>query len=94
MVDVDVWRRRVFTKALTKANMRYITSHTLLHSYAALRLAADHNIADVSGQLGHHNVKMTLDVYNHWLSGQSKKEVDSLDTLHLSVPQTHPEAIN
>ena len=38
-----------------------------------------HNIADVSNQLGHHSVKLTMDVYYHWIPGKKKSEVDELD---------------
>ncbi len=29
-------------------------------------------------QLGHYSVKLTLDVYNHWLTGGKKSGVDTL----------------
>jgi integrase len=38
------------------------------------------NIVDVSKQLGHHSVKITLDVYAHWVPGGKKAEVDELDS--------------
>lgn len=90
-VDKDSWRRRVFNKALKKAGLRRIRIHDLRHTYATLRISAGHNIADVSGQLGHHSVKLTLDVYHHWMPGQAKSEVDALDTLHSNAPSLHPE---
>jgi integrase len=65
-----------------------------MHTYTSLRLAVGHNLVEVSGQLGHNSTKMTLDVYALWLPRQSKNEVDSLDTLHITAPQAHPEAIN
>jgi integrase len=49
------------------------------HTYATLRIAKGDNIADVSKQLGHHSVKLTLDTYNHWMPGKKKAEVDGLD---------------
>jgi integrase len=96
-IDLNNWRRRVYNKVLTTARLRKIRIPDLRHTYATLRIAAGHNISDVSNQLGHHSVKLTLDVYNHWLPGQNKSEVDSLDNLHLtphqSAPQAHPEAL-
>jgi integrase len=44
-----------------------------------LRLSKGDNVTDVSKQLGHHSVKLTLDIYNHWLPGGKKSEVDALD---------------
>ena len=92
IIDVNNWRRRVFNKALEKAKLRRIRIHDLRHTYATLRIQAGHNIADVSNQLGHHSVKLTMDVYYHWVPGKQKSEVDSLDNLHFFAPYTHPEA--
>ena len=44
-------------------------------------------MADVSNQLGHHSVKLTLDVYYHWLPGKKKSEVDALDDQALNLPK-------
>ena len=90
-IDVDNWRPRVFNKALKKAGLRKIRIHDLRHTYATLRISKGDNIADVSNQLGHHSVKLTLDTYYHWIPGKQKNEVDALDNLHLSAPYTHPE---
>jgi hypothetical protein len=51
------------------------------------------NIGDVSNQLGHHSVKLTLDTYYHWIPGKKKSEVDALDNPALKLPnapQVHP----
>lgn len=82
-IDKDVWRRRIFNKALEKAGLRKIRIHDLRHTYATLRIAKGDNIADVSNQLGHHSVKLTLDVYYHWIPGANKREVDGLDDIIL-----------
>ena len=79
MIDTHNWRRRVFKKALVKAEMRAIRIHDLRHTYATIRINAGHNINDVSGQLGHSSLKMTLDTYTHWMPGKQKSEVDELD---------------
>jgi integrase len=78
-IDKDNWRRRVFNKALQKAGIRRIRIHDLRHTYATLRISKGDNIADVSNQLGHHSVKLTMDVYYHWIPGKKKSEVDELD---------------
>jgi integrase len=93
LIDKDNWRRRVFSKALENARVRRIRIHDLRHTYATLRISKGDNIADVSNQLGHHSVKLTLDVYNHWIPGKKKTEVDALDDpsyLLSSAPYTHP----
>lgn len=80
MVDPDLLRRRVFLKILEKAELRHIRMHDLRHTYASLRISKGDNILDVSKQLGHHSVKITLDVYAHWMPGSKKAEVDGLDS--------------
>jgi integrase len=90
-IDLNNWRRRVFKKALEKAELRGVRIHDIRHSYASIRIAKGDNIQDVSKQLGHHSVKLTLDVYSHWLPGKKKAEVDALDDMDSSAPYTHPE---
>jgi integrase len=88
-------RYKVFKKALLaslkKAGLRKIRVHDLRHTYATVRLLNGHNVGDVSYQLGHSSIKITYDIYGHWIPGNFKSEVDSLDTLHLNAPYTHPE---
>ena len=80
MVDGNNFRKRVFSKVLEKAELRQIRIHDLRHTYATLRISKGDNIVDVSKQLGHHSVKITLDVYAHWVPGGKKSEVDELDS--------------
>lgn len=93
-IDKDVWRRRIFNKVLTEAGLRRVRIHDLRHTYATLRISKGDDIADVSNQLGHHSIKLTMDVYYHWMPGKKKSEVDGLDDLcfpHPDAPYTHPE---
>jgi len=95
LIDKDNWRRRVFNKALKKADIRRIRIHDLRHTYATLRISKGDNVADVSNQLGHHSVKLTMDVYYQWFPGKKKSEVDGLDDpsfTHPNAPSLHPEA--
>jgi len=91
MIDPANLRKRVFYKCLEKADLRRIRIHDLRHTYATLRIQVGHNIADVSKQLGHHSIKITIDTYYHWIPGSNKSEVDQLDsetapTCTLSAP--------
>ena len=80
--------------ALERIAPKPISPHDLRHTYATLRIAKGDNIVDVSKQLGHKNIKITLDTYTHWVPMEGyQQEVDELDTLHLSAPYTHPESI-
>jgi integrase len=78
-IDVNNWRRRVFDQTLKKAGLRKVRIHDLRHTYATLRISKGDNFDDVSKQLGHFSTKFTLDVYNHWMPGKKKVEVDALD---------------
>ena len=83
-IDLSNWRRRIFNKALDKAKLRRVRIHDLRHTYATLRISKGDNITDVSNQLGHYSVKLTLDTYNHWFPGKKKSEVDGLDDIGYS----------
>jgi integrase len=67
--------------------------HSLRHSYATIRLMRGHNVGDVSYQLGHSSIRITYDVYAHWIPGQFKSEVDELDTMHPNAPHLHPQTV-
>jgi hypothetical protein len=56
-----------------------IRIHDLGHTYATWRIFKGDNILDVSKQLGHHSLKITLDTYAHRMPGGKKSEVDELD---------------
>jgi integrase len=79
MVDVSNLRKRVFYKCLEKVGLRRIRLHDLRHTYATLRIQAGHNIADVSKQLGHHSIRITVDTYYHWIPGTGRSEVNELN---------------
>jgi len=66
-------------KCLDKSNLRKIRIHDLRHTYASIRLLRGHNVGDVSYQLGHSSIKITYDIYGHWIPGKFKSEVDELD---------------
>ncbi len=91
-IDYYNWLRRVFNPALEKGGIRQIRIHDLRHTYATLRIAKGDSIADVSKQLGHHSVKLTMDVYYHWIPGKKKSEVDELDGDYEAQPSaTYPQ---
>lgn len=70
---------------------RYITPHDLRHSYATLRIAKGDNIVDVSKQLGHSSIEITLQKYTHWIPQEEYvHQVEELDSLHLPAPYPHP----
>ena len=88
----EIFGRVAFRNALKRccegAGFRHIRTHDLRHSYATIRLMRGHNIGDVSYQLSHSSISMTLDVYSNWMPGGFKSEVDDLDNLKLSTLQS------
>jgi len=80
----EMLNRTSFQNALNQCAKKaglghHIRIHSLRHSYATIRLMKGHNVGDVSYQLGHSSIKITYDVYAHWMPGQFKSEVDELD---------------
>ena len=71
--------RRVFGKVLRKAGLRQIRIHDLRHTYASLLLSQRAPLVYVKEQLGHHSIKITVDIYEHLMPGEHKGEVDRLD---------------
>jgi integrase len=90
----NIFHRQPFEAALNRclkaAGLHRIRIHDLRHTYATTRLLRGHNVGDVSYQLGHSSIKMTYDVYTHWMPGKFKNEVDELDNPHSNAPYTHP----
>jgi len=80
----------VLNRCLKRAGLHRVRIHSLRHSYATIRLMRGHNAGDVSYQLGHSSIKITYDIYAHWIPGQFKSEVDELDNQHPNAPHAHP----
>jgi len=73
------WRERVFNKALEKAKLRKIRIHDLRHGFATQLIQAGESLAFIKDQLGHHSIKVTVDIYGHLVPGANKSAVDKLD---------------
>ena len=74
-------RHRVWRKLLAKAELRYIRVHDLHHTFASLLIQQGESLAYVKEQLGHHSIRMTVDVYGHLVPGGNRQAVDRLDGL-------------
>lgn len=55
--------------------------------HTTIRILKGHIIGDVSHQLGHSSIKITYDVYAHWIPGTFKSEVDYLDNVNPNTSQ-------
>lgn len=84
--------KNALNRCLHGAGLARIRIHDLRHTYATIRLLRGHNIGDVSYQLGHSSIKITYDIYGHWMPGKFKNEVDQLDiSTAPDCPQTAPK---
>ncbi|MBN2468994.1 MAG: tyrosine-type recombinase/integrase [Deltaproteobacteria bacterium] len=69
----------MFDKALEKAQLRRIRVHDLRHTFASLLIQAGESLPYVRDQLGHHSIRVTVDIYGHLAPGGNKEAVDRLD---------------
>jgi integrase len=88
------WRERIFNKALEKAKLRKIRVHDLRHRYASQLIKSGESLAYIRDQLGHHSIKVTVDIYGHLVPGANKSAVDRLDDEALKGTPVAPEAVN
>jgi integrase len=64
---------------LEKAGLRRIHIHNLRHGYASMLIQAGESLAYIRDQLGHHSIKVTVDIYGHLAPEGNKEAVDRLD---------------
>jgi integrase len=74
-------KRRHFEKCLEHAGLRRIRFHDLRHTYATLLLMQGESPVYVKEQLGHSSIKVTVDIYGHWIPGANRAAVNRLPTL-------------
>lgn len=79
MMDTENFRHRVWAKLHLKAGMRRIRIHDLRHTFASLLIQQGESLAYVKEQMGHHSIRVTVDVYGHLVPGGNKAAVDRLD---------------
>jgi integrase len=84
LLDGNNLYNRVFKKCLAKAGLRQVRIHDLRHTFASLLISQGESLAYVKDQLGHHSIKVTVDIYGHLVPGANKAAVDKLDELDLN----------
>ena len=73
------FERRVFHKIFARAGLRRIRFHDLRHTFASRLLQNGESPAYVKEQMGHHSIKVTVDIYGHLVPGSNREAVDRLD---------------
>jgi integrase len=91
IMDPDNFRHRVWSKLLTKAGFRQIRIHDLRHTFASLLIQQGESLAYVKDQMGHHSIRVTVDVYGHLVPGGNKAAVDKLDDQNSGELEDKPE---
>jgi len=73
-----VWQN-VWGPLLKRAKARYRKPHALRHTFASLLIQQGASLAYVRDQMGHHSIKMTVDIYGPLVPGANKAAVDRPD---------------
>lgn len=66
---------------LKKLSIDHIKFHGLRHTYASRLLELNENPKTVQRLLGHHDIKVTLNIYSHILQDTKVSAINKLDTL-------------
>ena len=80
-IDPDNFARRVWARALRRAELRRIRFHDLRHTYASLLIAQGAHPKYIQAQLGHASIQTTLDRYGHLMPDGHAAEARKLDRL-------------
>jgi len=74
------YHRRFMKKLVdTYPEMEYISLHKLRHSYASILASQGVQIKNLMSQLGHSEIKMSLEVYTHALEDSKKAEIAKIN---------------
>ena len=71
--------QNVWGPLLKRTAVRYRKPHALRHTFASLLIQQGESLAYVRDQMGHHSIKITVDIYGHLVPGANKAAVDRLD---------------
>jgi len=84
-VEIHHVKTRHFHNCLAKAGLRRIRFHDLRHTTNVAVDARLESPAYVRDQLGHSSIKMTVDIYVHWIPGANRQAVNRLPGLTVST---------
>ena len=84
LIDVDHFRARVWKPLLAKAELPARRMHDLRHTYISTRIKRGEDLAAISRDAGHANLRITLETYAHFVPAGNPTELPPLDELFLS----------
>jgi len=71
--------------------MRRVRFHDLRHTFASRLLQNAESPVYVKDQMGHHSIKVTVDIYGHLIPGANRAAVDRLDATGRNPRATEKE---
>ena len=77
-LHANYWKK-IFDKAVAKTGLRKIRIYDLRHNYPSILIQAGESLAYIRDQLGHHSIKMTVDIYGHLAPEGNKSAVERLN---------------
>ncbi len=75
-LDLHNWRSRYWYPALELADLTRRGPYALRHTFAYFSLLAGVPLADLSIEMGHESVRLTLDTYGHWADHMGRRAAD------------------
>jgi integrase len=75
-LDLHNWRSRAWYPALELACVDRRGPYALRHTFAYFSLLAGVSLADLSIEMGHESVRLTLDTYGHWADQLGRRAAD------------------
>jgi integrase len=85
--------RREFEKCLQDAKLRKICLHDLRHTFGSLLIQNGEPLAYVKEQMGHSSIKVTVDIYGHWVPGANRQAMNRLPSLTTKTEHAKREAL-
>lgn len=67
------------------AGVQHRKPHAARHAFASHLIEQGESLAYVRDQLGHHSIKITVDIYGHLTPGANRAAVDKLDAQEAAV---------
>lgn len=81
MIRSNNFRDRVWRPLLKELGLRYRKVHAIRHTYATLMILDRASLVYVQKQLGHSSIKITVDLYTHWIEAAERGDVLEVDRL-------------
>ena len=75
------FRDRIWKPLLKQAGVGYRNVHTTRHTFATRMIMAGANLVYVQKQLGHSSIKITVDLYTHWIEETERDITLDVDRL-------------